>query len=47
MRKSKRQMKTSGSPLPETGWHMMPWQAFAFVRAAHGHAQALRTWPPK
>jgi len=27
--------------------HMMPWPACAFVRAAHGHAKALRTWPLK
>jgi len=37
--------------LTGTGRHMMPcmmpWLACAFVRAAHGHAQALRTWPPK
>jgi len=35
----------SGSPLPGTGRHMMPWLACAFLRAAHGHAKALRTWP--
>jgi len=29
------------------GWNMMPSQACAFVRAAHGHAKALRTWPQK
>jgi len=26
------------------GLAYMPWPACAFVRAAHGHAQALRTW---
>ena len=34
-------------PLPGTGRNMMPWLACAFVRAAHGHAKALRTWPLK
>jgi len=37
----------SGSPLPGTHWHMMSWSACDFVRAAHGHDQALRMWPPK
>jgi len=31
----------SGMPLPGTGWHMMPWPACAFVRAAHGHTKRI------
>jgi len=34
----------SGSPLPGTGLHALPWPAFAFVRAARDRARGLGGW---